>query len=364
MKKKMNTVVVTKAVLRDSLQTNALWEGKYLIPFAKSKGQWLLKNDRIEDDDIVACLAYEDDTLVCFVYLIPDLINTPNGIEKVFWSDKWWVSNEHKNTVLAAYLKNEVAKITNNRLVIKFLGKDTEAYYAKQPYVKFGERKRFFIIYNLDAGLLINKLRVLRFVKYPLISISNFSLKLIKALNYRKAKLKTRNIHYQYLNKLDEASWMFIEKHCEKDLVPKTKDYIDWQLSNTQYTNTPIQQKYVSNCLIAGAFSNINAISFSIVENDEIIGFISYLERESEFIVKYFITTAHYWDKCIAVLMEHFVKSGSRIIYTENESLGENILKNYYKVFSSERILHSLIHKSFNFDSNNLLVKEHDGHFS
>ncbi|NER16884.1 hypothetical protein [Spongiivirga citrea] len=364
MSKQMNTVLVTKSKLREFLETNELWEGHYLIPFAKSKASWVLKNERIDEEDLVAFLAYENGVLVCFVYLMPDIMNSSKGKQKVYWSDKWWVASSHKDTIISSYLKNEVARITSNKIIVKFLGKATEAYYEKQPFRKFGHRTRFFIMYNADVGLLLSRFSFLKMLKFPLKIIDQISLSFTKSVNKRRAISKTKKLNYQYLNQLDELTWDFLKSNCDEDLILKDKVYVNWQLSNQQYTNTPLPKKYVSNCLIGGAFSNIGIVSFSIIQQDKVIGFVSYLERESEFIIKYFITATGCYEECMGALMEHFTHSGCKIIHTENDELGSKLLKSYVNIFSSKRTLYSLIHKDLDLSDTNLKINEQDGHFS
>ena len=79
----------------------------------------------------------------------------------------------------------------------------------------------------------------------------------IRFINKLKFKKRTQSLKYEYISQLDEETWQSIEPSFKKDLIYKTKEYIDWQISPIQYLQTPIESKKTYPNLQTGISNNI-----------------------------------------------------------------------------------------------------------
>jgi len=358
------TIQVTKSSLREALRENLYWKKAKIVPFSKNKARWLLQNSRIDENDLCAVLGYENEELISFVYMIPDWLKTKEGIKKIYWCRRWWVADQYKDTILATYTLNEAITTVNNQVLIKFLGRDVVEFYKKQPYINFYSRTRYIILFNIDAAMLSNKIKILKSFKSILKPIENFSSYGVNWINKRKIKDNIQGLNYEYVSKIDKPIWNFLANFCEQDIIPKSQEYINWQLSSEQYMSTTIFEKYPYNDLVASISHKIYPITFSIIENDEIIGFTSTLVRGNEFEVKYFIASEEHYEKCMDALLHNFIKVGANTFLTENENLGKRILKKYQTIFYNQRKLDALAHKELDFDVTDMKVYDRDGHFA
>lgn len=364
MSKELKTIQVTKSDLAVALQNNQYWSLGKDIPFTKSKAKWLLDNPRMEKDDVCAIIGYEGDDVVAFVYLVPDLMQTQGGDQKVFWCRRWWVAPSYKNSVLATYIMNEAVTVAGNNVLIKFLGKEVIDFYKKQPYVEFANRVRYFIVFNLDANLITSKVTALKTFK-PIFKVTeNISGKLISFFNNRKAKRNTSRLTYEYLAAIDNYTWEFLEPKLSNDLTPKTVEFVNWQISNDQYTITTVANKFPYKDLIAGSSFQIFHVNFNIILEQQIIGFVSVLVRANEFNVKYFITEDQHFDLCVDALIENFIKTKTNTIHTENQKLGEKLLERYKSVYADKRTLYGLVHKDIAANITDFGMEDQDGHFA
>jgi len=356
---------ITKFLLKEALDNNTIWINKsQIIPFSKSKAKWLIENDRIDDNDVCGIVGYENNELVSFVYLVPDFLNTNDGIKKVFWCRRWWISEKHKNTILPTYTMNVALEATKNQIVIKFLGKDVEAYYRKQPFSTFSPRVRYFILFNIDSNLLIRRLGFLKFLKPVFKRIDSISLAIINSINTKKVKKNLRKVKFDYLSIINSNTWEFINEYTADDIFPKSKNHLNWQVNNNQYTQAPINNKNIHNCLISSIEKNIYNINFSVIVKNEIVGFISVLIRNKEFVIRYFLSHKDYESICIDALIYNFIKSKTTSIQTENQALGEQIRKNYTNFYTDKRNLYALAHKDINFNFSEIKITDRDGHFA
>jgi hypothetical protein len=364
MNQDLRIVSLTKVELQNALKTNTYWSpASAYVPFSKSKAAWLLQNERIANDDVCAVLGLENDELVSFVYLIPDLLQTTTGVTKVYWSRRWWIHPKYKDTVLPTFTMNTALEAANHKIIIKFLGRDVEAYYKKQPFKEVAERTRYFIVFNLDAHLLSSKIHFLKYFYWGLKRLDRASLKLSAFINTRKVKSQTKDLNYNYLAVIDSKTWAFIKPFCANDCIPKDSAYINWQIDNNQYTHTLVEHKHKNTCLVAGAANRIYNTSFTVIKNDEIIGFISFLVRRQEAVIRYFICDDAHLEYCANALLENIIATNATNIQTENDVLGQLLQQKFFNIHTNKRTLYGLVNHSIAIEDE-LSFLDRDGNFS
>ncbi len=362
MNQDLSIVTLTKADLKQALKDNTYWgASSNVVPFSKSKAFWLLSNDRIADNDLCAVLGLEKEELVSFVYIIPDLLNTDQGTTKVYWSRRWWIHPKFKDTVLPTFTMTTALNAVNHKMIIKFLGRDVEAYYEKQPFKKVAERTRYYIVFNADAELITAKIKGLSRLSWILKGIDKTSLKIANAIN--KRKLKTSALQYNYVSHIDKDVWAFMAPLCANDAIPKDSAYINWQIDNNQYTTTLVEKRHSKTCLVAGEANTIFNTSFTVIKANKIIGFISFLTRRHEAVIRYFVCDDAHIALCADALIENVISAGARNIQTENEVLGQLLQRKFFNIHTNTRTLYGLVNHAIPTETP-LFFNDRDGNFA
>jgi len=360
----LKIVSLTKNSLEKAVLENKYWSGSYEPPFSLNKAKWMLKNTRADEEDVLAVLCYEGYGIVAFVSLVPDLINTKDGLKKIFWSQRWWVSDKYKETVLSTYVKNMSLNECDNQVIIKFLGDKSKAYYEKQSFTKFSKRERYIILFSLDYELLIYKKNSFKKIASILKLIDGFSRRIVAVINKRKSRKKSKDINYERVQLIDDDTWRFIEKNCSNDIVPKSKEYINWQITNNQYhVIDDNANKLEYKCLLGTISKKIYNLNIVVKHNNEIVGFISGFVSRNRFIVRYFITTETYYNDSVNIMIKNLISSKCTILQTENNKLGEHVIGNYFKVYADVKELISLIHDDVTVNFENSIMTDQDGNF-
>ena len=183
-------------------------------------------------------------------------------------------------------------------------------------------------------------------------------------INSFKVKKRVLNVSYESLSKIDKTTWEFIQPLCENDLVYKTKEYVNWQLDNCQYLQTPIPKRNPYTSLLAGMRTNIHIYNLKITKNGAIIGFLSYIINYKEFNVKYFLVEdKKYYDLCVDVIIENFIEKRSTFIFTDDTRLSDTICKRYKTIFTHKVLKKGLAHNDTKLDFDNVNMLNRDGHF-
>ncbi|MCK8520565.1 hypothetical protein M0D21_03235 [Aquimarina sp. D1M17] len=359
----LEVIGLTKKMLSEGVNKNTYWKGK-LAPLPKSKALWLLANTRIADDDYCGVIAQEDGEMVSFIFMFPDLLNVKGeDPRKVYWMISWWVHPKYKDTVLGTYIYNEAVNLTGKQILIKSYAENVTTFYEKQPFRVIASRLRHTLFFSLDASMLIGRFRFLKSVKFLLKPIDSLSYSLLKLIN-AKCKKRTKALFYDFVTQIDDATWDFIKPLCKEDLIYKSKEYINWQLSNVQYTQTPVSSKYPYKSLQTGISNNIHIHNLKILKSDELIGFISYVINFNELNVKYFLVgdDANY-DICVDALMENFIIHKRTFIFTDDTKLSDAINRRYKSIFTHKVTKKGLAHNQTNLEGADFEMLNRDGHF-
>lgn len=361
----LEVITLTKQSLKEAVVANKFWNDSYEAPFSLNKANWLLDNNRAEDQDVLAILGYENHTIIAFVYLMPDFIKGEDGNWlKIYWSQKWWILEKYQGSVLPAYVKNMSLSACNNQVVVRFLGDNTSAYYEKQPFTKFSIRKRYIILFSVDHQLLISKKNSLKTFTPILKLVDKLSAKVIAFINKSKSSKRSKGINYESVDCIDNDTWKFIEKHTENDIVPKSLDYINWQIDNNQYLQIKKDKDKIKyKCLLESISNKIYNVNLVIKKDDQIVGFISGLVSGNRFTLRYFNTSEDYFNDCLKILIENIARSKCIVFQSENKKVGEQIINKYAKVYADVKKLISLKHNDVSVDLNEALVHDQDGNF-
>ncbi|XMO86141.1 hypothetical protein AAFN75_15230 [Algibacter sp. AS12] len=364
MSEDLEIVNLTKSKLREHIEDNTFWKSG-LAPMAKSKAIWLLSNNRIEEEDFCGVLAMEKDEMVAFIYMFPDFINMHDQpAKKVYWMIDWWVAKRYKDTVLGTYIYDYSVKLTQNQVVIKSYTENIQEFYDKRPFSVIASRLRHTLFFSLDRSMLLGRFPFLKPVKFLMDIMDGITGKLVRFVNRRKLGTNTAALTYEFINELDNDTWNFIKPLCKNDLILKTKDYVNWQLSNTQYLQVPTNHKRPYSNLQPGISDNIHIHNLKIIKDNSVIGFLSYIINYNEFNVKYFLVEDPInYDVCVDVLMENLLKSKRNFIFTDDTELSDNLNKRYLSVFTHKVIKKGIAHNDTKFDYDSVTLFNRDGHF-
>ena len=364
MNKDLNIVPLTKKALRHAIDHNLYWKDA-TIPLPKSKAFWIISNDRIEEDDYCGIIGLENDKLISFIFMLPDLLALGNNeTRKVYWMILWWVDATYKNTVLGTYIYNEAINLADKQVLIKSYAENVNDFYEKQPFEVFASRLRYTIFFSLDASILIGRFPFLKNFRFVLNAVDSIVSTIIRSINAFKARKTLKQVSYDYITQLDHETWEFIQPLCEKDLIYKTKSYVNWQISTAQYTQIGVPKRYPYRSLQVGNGHNICIRNIKIIKNNEIVGFLSYTKNHRELNVKYFLVNKNQnYDICVAVLIDHFIHEKANFIFTDDGELAKAIKKKFSTIFTYKIIKKALAHKETQLDFDNMVIYNRDGHF-
>lgn len=351
-----------KGVTKKDLYQEHLYEddkGKPLAFIPASKRKWLLQNGRIAEDDYVAVITTIGKELVSFIYLIPDLFRTREGLQKMYWMRQWWVADAHQNSIIATYTYATALQLTQQRILIKFYAEGAEKFYAKQPFTAWYERQRHTLFIGPEASIILGRFPRMRYAKSLVNGSSRLISTVLKRSNWKKAEKRTQNIRVESLSHIDEEAWNFIEPLVADDSIVKDRAYLNWQLSPSQYETTTPEYK----SLVVAYGNPIQAHTFVIRHEDQIIGFVSYLLIHKECNLKYLLCQPEHLDLIIDALLREVCRSRALFIFTDDQTVASRITERYRIFYHYQVTKKALAHNSIYDLVREFQVSEGDGHF-
>ena len=201
------------------------------IPISKHRALSHINNPYCADDDVLLWAAYENETLMGYSSVLPDMIVRDNREEKIYWSSSVWREESLQKNTLAAMLLLKVLERYKSYFFMTDFIPEVERSYSKLRIFKPIQSEWGCTFYrNLALSHIIER----RFPKLksivPIYSIFekcfNFALFLSRKLIMKKLKTNLKIIED---NIFDAEFDDFVKSYCtENQLVFRNSTYFNW----------------------------------------------------------------------------------------------------------------------------------------
>jgi len=201
------------------------------IPISKHRALSHINNPYCADDDVLLWAAYENETLVGYSSVLPDVIVLNNSKEKIYWSSSVWREEDSQKTMLAATLLLKVLERYKSQLFITDFISELEKSYSKLRIFKPIETELGAIFYrNLAFSQSIER-------RFPtlksIVPIYSFLEKCFNYALFLGRKLTAKKIKTDFSiveNNIFDAEFDdFIKNFCnENKFVERNSTYFNW----------------------------------------------------------------------------------------------------------------------------------------
>jgi hypothetical protein len=257
-------------------------------------------NPRASADDIALIVAKdENNRILSYFGLLPDLIWIDNQPQKMWWSSCWWGDETVSNngSMQLFYL---ACKLTNSSLYFPELTPETK--FVLERIKKFSIKEfdngvRGYLKLNF-AGILPSRNSGFRKIK-PLLSILDSIANTLyrPKLSIWKSRLATQNLNYEVIYQIDNETAQFISEHNENELFRRNKQELNWIIDNPWISTNDLQpnQDYAFTHHVK-QFKNIPV---KIYKNNQLSAFFLLLIHNGKAILTY----CYYYQNTITDLV-------------------------------------------------------------
>ena len=311
--------------------SDKFWDKKN-ISNIRGKLHHLLKNPILDQNDLVLFTGEDNDQVVSYLSICPELIKLNGHPSKIYWLNSWWVDPSFQNTGIAGFIFFKAWNLLEKNIAVSSFSGSAEQFYNRiGKFDVLKDKYRHSIFLNIDTNLILLKFSFLRPIKILLnlmrIPLNACYFCLTLTLNHL---LRKNHFEIQYVDNFDNDLWSFVKDKTEDDLVLKSKEYFNWKISNH--------------------------ISYKVVQSGNIVGFLSFsniikneksLSNES-LKVEYFISESKIDKMIVFLIISLAYKLKCNRIVTESEILS-NMLLNYrfFWLFKITQKKNAIISKSY-----------------
>ncbi len=263
------------------------------IPISKHRANSHCKNPRLNEEDILLFLAYENDILVGYLGALPDKIFINKQSDNCAWLSCLWINPEQRGKKIAQKLLDSCFNIWGNRiLVTEFTDSAKYLYDKSQIFNPLSDKKGIRLYLKSDLQKILPPKKELFQKIKPLLSAFDFTVNLFLKLRLSLKKAKTTKIRpdsyrVEKVNEIDQEIIDFISPKQKNELFKRGKDELNWILNNPWILSSPetIESKKYHFSSVENSFEFIPLKIYD--SQNKLIAFILFAKRNNSLKIPY-----------------------------------------------------------------------------
>lgn len=290
----------------------------------KTRAAAIVNNPYMSPDDLVVAAIFHGNQPVTFTAIFPDLINQ----QPYVWFSTLWCHPDHRGK---GYPLIAIGTLVEHYSPQKCL----DSYGAPETieiFKYFGHQNTFFPEY---------KHTLITPVPLSIKKTIKCCIKKSWAAQIKRKKLKQHiggtDYVIEYTNKIDNPTYNFIQQHANKDLFPRTREMLNWILSNPFKHTAPLIQKTENINPFPDNEENYWLSGITIKSNNQIVGFYIIRCTSQELSVKYLYYSPQHTNLVFNTILHHILKLHSTSFTTRSLSLSDYI--NSYSIFNHRQTI-------------------------
>lgn len=338
------------------------------IPITRHRALSHIRNPRVDPDDTILYLAFEDKQLVGYRIVMADKIFLNGQEHKVGWYSCVWVDPEKRGRGIAKELVSESMKDWKNRIVLGDPVPESKALYLQTG--KFTDKVkvsgiRGYLQFSL-SDILLKKIPRLRHIKLLLLSF-DFILNIPNSIRIAlwKATYKFELPDMEYTTEIDQETEQFIQLHNRNDLSRRNKAELDWMIKNPWVIMSPAKDLFMEKFHFSSKSRQFFNLNVKIFENGQLSTFLIFSIRDGHLKIPFLsLTEDTDIKKIVSVIYLHLLKYKLTTFTTFNPKLGEYIRNHRHPFIITKRISKQYLFSKLYEDqllTNNMYIQDGEG---
>ena len=205
-----------------------------VLPISRQRALSYLANPRAEEEDTFMYVARQDQQIVAYRLVLPDLLYIGEEARKIAWFSCIYVTPGLRGSGIAKKLTALAMEDWGSQIIY-----NDPVTASGQLYIGTGQFEPYPGTDGLKAYLrasfrdIMKARRKLPFIIDVLLNISDFIFNTINSLNiYKWGKKIARSVEgkYEYLEKIDPEAGSFLEKYLPKEFNRRGRTELNWIL--------------------------------------------------------------------------------------------------------------------------------------
>lgn len=320
---------VTLTQLKDLLNDNDYWR-QQTLPISKQRALSFIHNPRAEPDDPVLFCGYDNDELIGYLGVLPDMIFTNSTSYRIGLLSGWWVHKDYRKSGIGAFLFVKANQEYKDRLCgIKYNRKSGAVILRSGKLIELKKNA----IQAADIYLRTNKLGNERMRKYKAYRVIRKPWNIIIngncALKRRSWVKKNRraSLKIEYCNIIDNETDKFIKSKQQNSLFKRSAPEFNWIIQYPWVLQSPGLMSKPSNYFFVSMAKRFFHLAVKILDGDAVIGFLMMRVHDDLLDISYVYYDRQYESDIIGIIMLHAVSLNASEVKIYGQRLYEGFIR-------------------------------------
>lgn len=298
------------------------------IPISFHRAHSQVKNPRLDEEDIILLLAFDEGNLIGYLGILPDTIFLKDREPiKIGWLSCIWVSQHARGKGISMKLVFKSLELWNNKILlteyvpsIKIIYDRTNQFVNK-PFSKKGIRLYIkFDLYNIlpPKSVIFFRLKwLLKAIDFCTNGLLNIRSKFFKA--------DLSHVHFEYIDHIDDELNDFIVRKQDRQLFKRSKDDLNWIIQNPWILSSIKKDDLNKKYYFSSTAKSFNFYSLIIRNSDnKLIAFMIFAKRDNALKLPY-LYHDNCLDKIVNVINYHLIKWNIRTFTSFHSDLAQKL---------------------------------------
>ncbi|MDX2249945.1 MAG: GNAT family N-acetyltransferase [Bacteroidia bacterium] len=251
-----------------------------VIPISPQRAISHIHNPRVDADDMILLLAYEEEKLVGYLGVLADRLYVRGQARKAGWLSCMWVDPEQRGKGIAKQLLSQVLDAWGQRILVTEFTQAAKGLYdfsGAFDDLKKAVGVRAYMRFPL-GDVLPRKKPFLKYFK-PVFDLTDNILNAVVAVGLGFWQFKPQ-LDWEVIHEIDESLGVFIEARQEKQLMRRSAEDINWMIKYPWLLGGVGEDRISRRYHFSAVEKKFEVINLRLVnKNGETIGYIMFTVR-------------------------------------------------------------------------------------
>ncbi len=284
------------------------WLHSEPAPITKHRALSQVNNPRAADCDVALLVAYDGNTVVAHLGMLPDLVFSNQCPRKIAWMTAWWANPDRKYAGIGVKLLSRAFALYSGRLGASGFSESARRVYdATKKFTTIGELEGICGFARLNLSRMLRR-RLPRLSKFTTLlgavdAMANQYVNL-RQWSWRKRNAFPQGIRLEYMPEMDAEADDFIEEHSCFALAKRAARELNWIAKYPWVLNAPLAPPFSFHFSSrADSYSVFNIKVYDA--NERLVGVLMVTAMDGHVIVPYCFHDGQ--SGLIAQILAHFL---------------------------------------------------------
>lgn len=280
------------------------------VPITKHRAFSQIQNPRLEEEDVLLLLAYQEKELVGYLGVLPDKIWINNKFEKCGWLSCLWINPAYRGQQIAQLLLHKCFEVWHKRILATEFTMAAKKLYDKTNLfhdLQIKEGVRLYLRSDL-SNLLPPRKAIFKKITF-FFKVADILINSLLDIIFLFGKTQITNLHLEYINHLDEEIENFISDKQHAQLFRRGNNELNWMIQNPWVLSAPVKDFVSNKYYFTSSDQSFNFYALKIRNLDnKLIAFTIFSKRNQTLKLPYCFYNKNELKTVIEVLFFHLLK--------------------------------------------------------